>query len=220
MKKIWFVTISLFTMGLLISAEPAMAQFGFGLNRGFQFGGPHFGGSPVISTFGQPLYQYNPFNYHMFYNPYGGYGVTYVPTPGGYEAVPYPLPPQPMGAYPYGGPNPYMQQPNMNAQSSSSPVTGEPIGPSAKQTNKSASGDIISAHYNSSSKLVVKWDGDITKVKSITFALLDSNHKVLMQKTIIDQKAEVELTVTNATAYYEVVVKYADGYQTTVISPI
>jgi|GEM_PF-2910144 hypothetical protein len=219
MKKFWIVTITLLTMGLLIGAKPAAAQFGFGLNSGFRIGGAHFGGAPIVSTLGPSLYPYNPYN--MFYNPYGGYGVTYVPTPEGYEAVPYPLPPQPMGGYPYGGPNIYMQRPNMNPQSPVNPAPGEPAAATPKPTGSGQIGDTISAHYNSSSKLVVKWDGNRKDVESITFALLDNKQNSLLEKTITaNQNPEVELTVTNATAYYEVLVKYVNGFQTKVISPI
>ncbi|HLK58820.1 MAG TPA: hypothetical protein VKU00_19765 [Chthonomonadaceae bacterium] len=80
--------------------------------------------------------------------------------------------------------------------------------------------DAVSVRKESNNRLFMQWQGEPRAVRSITFALLDTNNKVIRQQVITDLPAEARLTRTTKTTGYRVTIQYINGTVTNMTSPL
>ena len=78
------------------------------------------------------------------------------------------------------------------------------------QVNSQLAQDLVSARIEGG-RLVIRYTGDISVVRSITFSLLDRNRKPLKVQIINRTPAEAWMTLTSRTEFYRVNIEYIDG---------
>lgn len=69
----------------------------------------------------------------------------------------------------------------------------------------------IDARILSDGTLLIRWTGDPSAVRKVTFALLDSNKREIVTKTSTRLPIEARFSLTNKTDFYRVDVVYSDG---------
>jgi len=69
----------------------------------------------------------------------------------------------------------------------------------------------IDARILSDGTLLVRWTGDPSTVRKVTFALLDANRREIVTKTSTRLPIEARFSLTNKTDFYRVDVVYSDG---------
>ena len=136
--------------------------------------------------------------------PGNGYGDTpAVIGPGGMQRVSPDV--DPYGYYDYTGDYNYPANPyNVSFGSNDIPRTS----------------DKITARKESNNRLYMQWQGEPRAVRNITFAVLDSNNKVIRQQTISALPAEARLTRSTKTTAYSVTINYINGTSTSIVSPL
>ncbi|HZO91613.1 MAG TPA: hypothetical protein VFB38_25045 [Chthonomonadaceae bacterium] len=173
------------------------------------FGYPVFSGNPVILGYGAPPFAVGPGGlspYGPGFQPGSMAGATNYP----YGYGPYPeegnfnpanVNPNAAGVYPgyaYYNPGTYTAGTNYVPQTSNS----------------------IQARLESNNIIHITWQGDTSTVSQISFALLDRNGRVLAQRTITGPPTDIRFRRTSRAAFYRVIVRYANGTTSTVISPV
>ncbi len=78
------------------------------------------------------------------------------------------------------------------------------------QVSSELAQDLVTARIEGG-RLVIRYSGDITIVRSITFSLLDRNRNPLKVQIINRNPAEARMTLTNRTEFYRVNVEYVGG---------
>ncbi len=69
----------------------------------------------------------------------------------------------------------------------------------------------VDALIEKDGRLLLKWTGDPSTVRKVTFALLDKNRKVIASHTVTRLPIETRFTLTSKTDFYRVEVVYNDG---------
>jgi len=69
----------------------------------------------------------------------------------------------------------------------------------------------VDARIQSDGTLLIRWTGDPSTVRKVTFALLDANRREIASKTSTRLPIEARFKLTNKTDFYRVDVVYSDG---------
>jgi len=77
-------------------------------------------------------------------------------------------------------------------------------------------GSLIQATIGSDGRLHIRYTGDTTIVRSLTFSLLDRNHRPIRMEIINREPAQASLRLTTKTEFYRVVIEYTSGQTETV----
>jgi hypothetical protein len=80
-------------------------------------------------------------------------------------------------------------------------------------------GDSIEVWREPSGLIVLSWPGDTRNVARITYALLDTNYKTILARTITSPPNQARFTQRRNIAYYQVMVQYLNGATKTITSP-
>ncbi len=94
------------------------------------------------------------------------------------------------------------------------------IAPQAAPAPMTRASTAVGIERLSNNRLMLRWAGDTAQVTSVVFSLLDRKGRAQAQKTVTTLPVQAELTRRAGTAYYQVVVHYADGETTTIAAPI
>ena len=80
--------------------------------------------------------------------------------------------------------------------------------------------DLIDAKVLSDGRLRVRWSGWNSLVDYGTVSLLDKNRNVIKTATITSPPLQATFSLTNKSAFYQVVIHYLNGTVTSVVSPV
>lgn len=229
----------------MAAAVAALALLTFGPARGqvMTLGGSPFGGYGYPLDLSQSLTSpYGPILYYQ-----GTYGMLpFEPQeepPGSFYGFYDGIYSLPSYFYPVGGVTPAdaeaQQADEAAAQNPDAPLTeitpAAPVVPVAPNVPKDVNGnapdtqnenvlprtsDSIQARLLPKHQIYMAWQGDPQTVQQITFAVLDRNRQILARRTIYALPANMTMTVSPKTVYYQVIVRYVNGTMNTVTSPI